>query len=83
LAFKITFKNSVSRDLKKNDKSEVKVVLDKIENELSIKADQFPILTGKFSGLRKYRVGNYRIIYTIMNDSILILRIAHRKTAYK
>lgn len=83
MAFKIKFKGSVSRDLKKIDKTKLKHILDKIETELSEKADQFPVLSGKFAGLRKYQIENYRVIYTILKDSVLILRIAHRKEAYR
>ena len=42
-------------------------------------ADQFPALAGKFTGLRKYRIGDYRVIYTILDDTVLILRIAREK----
>jgi len=55
----------------------------KIEEELPEKAEFFPVLSGKFSGLRKFRVGNYRVIYSIIGDKALILRINHRREAYK
>jgi mRNA interferase RelE/StbE len=83
LAYKITFKKSVSKDLKKIEHSEVERILQVISSELSMKADQFPTLKGQFTGLRKYRVGDYRVIYSIINDSVLILRIRHRKDVYK
>lgn len=83
MTFKIQFKNSVERDLKKIDKTQLKTIFDKIESELAVKADQCPALTGKFAGLRKFRVGDYRIIYSLIDDTVLILRIAHRKQAYR
>ncbi|MBN2089423.1 type II toxin-antitoxin system RelE/ParE family toxin [candidate division KSB1 bacterium] len=84
MAYKIKFKNSVSKDLKKIDKSIASDILDKIDTDLSINADKNPSLKGKFAGLRKFRVGDYRIIYSIIEiDTILILRIAHRKEAYR
>ena len=83
MTFKIQFKNSVERDLKKIDKTQLKTIFDKIESELLVKADQNPALTGKFAGLRKFRVGDYRIIYSLNDDTVLILRIAHRKQAYR
>jgi len=58
-------------------------ILDKIEEELSKKADTYPALKGKFAGLRKYRVGDYRVIYVILGDDVLILRIGHRRGVYK
>ena len=84
MGYNISFKSSVSKDLKKIDKKKLKEILDKIETELSKNAEGNPTLKGKFSGLRKYRVGDYRVIYTILNNkTVLILRIAHRKEVYR
>ena len=81
--YKIAFKKSVSRDLKKIDKEQVKRILDKIETELPQKADALPTLTGKFSGLRKLRVGEFRVIFSIIGATALVLRVGHRKEVYK
>jgi len=43
----------------------------------------FPALKGKFKGMRRMRVGNYRVIYEIIEDVVLVLRIHHRKDVYK
>ena len=83
MAYRITFKKSVSRDLKKIDIAEADRILTKISEELSEKAESMPELKGRFAGLRKYRVGEYRIIFTILNDSVLITRIRYRKEVYK
>jgi len=83
LSFNIAFKKSVARDLKKMDKDQVDRILIKIETELPEKAENFPTLSGKFSGLRKFRVGDYRIIYSIIGDTALILRISLRREAYR
>jgi mRNA interferase RelE/StbE len=79
LSYKIAFKKSVSRDLKKIDKEQVKRILDKIETELPEKADVFPTLTGKFSGLRKFRVGDFRVNYSIIGNTAFILRVGHNQ----
>ncbi len=81
--YKIAFKKSISRDLKRIDKEQAKIILNKIESELPEKASIFPTLTGKFSGLRKFRVGDFRAIFAIIGDTALILRIRYRKKAYK
>jgi len=83
LAFKITYKKSVYRDLKKISKSEAKRIVEQLEKELSKKADKFPVLKGEFAGLRKYRVGDYRVVYVIIENDVVILRIRHRKDVYK
>jgi len=63
----------VARDLKKIDSVQADRVLRKTEDELPVKAESFPVLTGKFSGLRKFRIGEYRVIYSIIGDTVLIL----------
>ena len=83
MSYKIAFKKSVARDLKKIDRVQVDRILKKIEDELPEKAETFPVLTGKFSGLRKFRIGDFRIIYSITGDTALILRIGHRREAYR
>jgi len=83
LSYNIAFKKSVARDLRKIDKEQAERILRRIEDELPEKAESFPALTGKFSGLRKFRVGDYRIVFSIMGDTALILRISHRREAYR
>ncbi len=43
------------------------------------------LLKGDFSGLRRLRVGSYRIIYEINETEVLVLvvRVAHRKEVYR
>jgi addiction module RelE/StbE family toxin len=83
LSYKIAFKKSVSRDLKKIGKDQAERVLAKIEERLPEKADAFPSPTGEFAGLRKFRVGEYRVIYSIIEDTALVLRISHRRDSYR
>ena len=83
MAYNIVYKKSVQRDLKKLSKAEARRVLNQVEEELSKNADTYPVLKGQFAGLRKYRVGDYRVIYAILGDDVLVLRIGHRKDIYK
>ncbi len=83
MSYKITYKKSVFKDLSRIEKSEAKKIISKVEKELKVNANQYPILKGLFRGMRKYCVGNYRVIYSILSDDVLILRIAHRKEVYK
>jgi mRNA interferase RelE/StbE len=84
LAYKIAFKISVSKDLKRIDKSIATGILDVINSDLSKNAGTYPSLKGKFAGLRRFRVGDYRVIFSIIEpETVLILRIAHRKEIYR
>jgi len=83
LAYNIVYKKSVQRDLKNLGKSEARLILKQIEDGLSKKAESNPVLKGQFAGLRRYRAGNYRVIYAIIGSDVLVLRIGHRKEIYK
>ena len=83
MTYKIKFKKSVVKDLKKINRSDTDRILQKLTSELSVKADDFPELQGEFTGLRKYKVGNYRVVYAIIDDSVLVLRIQHREDVYR
>ncbi len=79
---KISFKASVEKDLRKIDPKERNKILKKIKTELSNNPGIDKKLTGEYKDLYSYRVGNYRIIYTLLDDEILILRVGHRKDVY-
>jgi len=40
-------------------------------------------LRRSLSGFRKLRVGDYRVIYQIHGQTVIILKIGHRKEVYK
>ncbi len=82
MAYEIAYKKSVSHDLKKLSKAEARRILERIERELPKKADRQPVLKGQFSGLRKFRVGEYRVIFAIVEGEVLVLRIGHRRDVY-
>ena len=83
MAYNIVYKKSVHRDLKKLSKSEANRILGRIELELSKKPESNPVLKGQFAGLRKFRIGEHRVIYALLSTDVLILRIGHRKNVYK
>jgi mRNA interferase RelE/StbE len=83
LAYSIVYKKSVHRDLKSLSRAEAKRIMNLIERELIKRPETNPVLKGQFAGLRKFRVGDYRVIYALMGSEILILRIGDRKNVYK
>jgi len=83
LPYKIEYKSSVARDLKKLDKSVAKFILQQLETSLSENPNSGLPLKGQFKGLFKYRIGDYRIIYTKIKEGVLILRIGHRSKVYE
>ena len=83
MAFNITYKKSVIKDISRLDKKEARRIIDKIEKDLSDGAESYPVLKGDFAGLRKMRVGDYRVVFTIIDNNILVLRVGHRREIYK
>ena len=83
MAYNIVYKKSVKHDLRSLPKADIALILDRIEKDLSKKPEAFPTLKGKFAGLRKYRVDDYRVIFVILEKDVVILRIGNRSDVYK
>jgi len=83
LVYRIEYKRSVFGDLKKIDRPVAERIIHEIESVLAKTPETGEALTGQFKGLYKYRVGNWRVLYVILSDSIIILRIGHRSVVYQ
>jgi mRNA interferase RelE/StbE len=80
---RIDYKASVEGDLRRLDRGVASRIIGKIEKTLDWDSPPGKPLTGEFEGLFRLRVGDYRVIYLPTRDGYLILRIAHRKDAYR
>ncbi|WP_419161577.1 type II toxin-antitoxin system RelE family toxin [Candidatus Palauibacter sp.] len=42
-------------------------------------------MKGGLRGLRRVRVGDYRVVYEVLDDAlvVLVVRVAHRGTVYR
>jgi mRNA interferase RelE/StbE len=87
VSWTINFSEVALKQLKKLDKQVTKRIIDYLENRISTAED--PKLQGKAlsynkSGLWRYRVGDYRVICQINDETItiLVLGIGHRKDIY-
>jgi mRNA interferase RelE/StbE len=85
MSYKIMFRPAVEKDLRTLPKTE----LVRIKRKIDTLADNLPdpAIT-KMKGnntFHKIRVGDYRIIYEIHHDTlvILVVKIGHRKDIYK
>lgn len=83
MAYSLAFKKSVNKDLRRLDKRIARRILDKLESSILPEPTRFPQLTGAYAGLRKARVGDYRVIFTVRRDEVLVLRIGHRRDVYR
>ncbi len=82
--FSIRIKRSAVRELRrlaKEDRIRIVEAVDRLaENPFLGSA-----LKGDLRGLRRLRVGDYRVIYEVQGDAlvVLVIRVAHRREAYR
>jgi len=83
--YKIEYLESVIEDdipsLTKSERS-------KIKKAIEVKLVNDPVRFGKplqysLKGCRRLRIGDYRVIYVIEKNTVLIVKIGHRKEVYK
>ncbi len=83
MEYNIVYKSSIKKDLRRIDRKKLPAILEDIEGVLKGSPLKGKELKGEFEGLFSYRVGDYRVIYTILGNTVMVLRISHRKDAYK
>lgn len=79
---RILYKASVSGDLKKIAPKDVDRILKQIRMVLGEDPQSGGRLHGEFEGLFKLRIGEYRVVYALSGDDVVVLRIRHRSKAY-
>lgn len=83
MAYNIEYDPKAVKQLQKLDKSIVSDLLDGIEEFANN-----PILTKikklktPFEGAYRLRIGNYRVIFYLEDELLLISKVAHRKQVY-
>lgn len=88
MSFHVEHTRKAVSQLKKTDCLTARLVLSWIENNLEGCMDPCRLgkgLTADRSGEWRYRVGNYRILCLIQNDTLIIevFSIGHRKDIYR
>jgi len=82
--YSIKIKASAARALGKidpGDRRRVVAAIDRLAHERSAGS----ALKGEFGGLRRLRVGRYRIIYETIHEqlTVLVVRVGHRREVYR
>ena len=84
--YKVFWLRKAEKDLDDIDKSTALKIFNKIENYLSINPKELgKKLNAEYKGLYRYRYGDYRIVYELNDDQliILIVKVGHRREVYK
>ena len=84
MPFLIQIKGTALKDLRRintQDRERLASAIDKLEENPYVGA----ALKGALTGLRRIRVGNYRVVYEIQEQELIVLvvRVAHRGDAYR
>ena len=82
--YNIRYSPHIFKDIKRLSKADAKIIKSSIESKLAID----PIEYGKplrhsLKGMRRLRVGSYRVVFHIEKETVYIETIAHRKDIYK
>lgn len=82
--YSIKIEGSALKQLKKIDIENRKRIINAIDllKKNPFKGKQ---MVGKYKGLFRIRTGSYRIVYSIINDElvVLVLTIGHRREVYR
>jgi len=87
MTYKLLFLKEAVEEFKKLDKAIQRIIKEKLEllaqNPQALRNNIKP-LKEEYKGLYRLRVGNYRVIYKVDNDQliILVIRIGHRGNIY-
>lgn len=84
VAYSIRIKASASKALSgipKRDRLRLVDAIDRLREEPLAGG----VLKGEFSGLRRLRIGVYRIVYEVIHEevTVLVVRIGHRRDVYR
>ncbi len=82
--YKLRYSPQIPKDIKKLSQSDAKAIKLAIEAKLTVDPIEFgKPLRYSLKGMRRLRVGSYRVVYNIIQDTVYIEAISHRKAIYK
>lgn len=83
MTYSVSIKQSAVKSLEKAAQEDRLRIITAID-QLKINPAAGGVLKGEFSGLRRIRIGNYRVVYEVQDQRlvVLVVRIGHRRDAY-
>ena len=84
MSFSIRVKESAAKELRRvagPDRMRIVAAIDRLAETPHLGS----ALKGDLRGLRRIRVGDYRVVYEVRDDELLVLviRVAHRRDVYR
>lgn len=83
MAYRLIYTKSASRDVEKLDIVAKRKIKKKIETYAQDPLDYAKKLTNSLLGDYRWRIGNYRVVFMLDGQKIVILRIGHRREIYR
>ena len=83
MTIEVIYKPSVDKDLKKIKKPHNIRIMDKLEEALKENPRKGEAMKGKYKGILKLRIGEYRVLYHLIPEGVEILRIQIRGKEYR
>jgi mRNA interferase RelE/StbE len=84
VSYSVKIKASAAKTLRKLPQP-IRLRLVEAIDRLAAEPHAGSILKGELSGLRRLRVGEYRLIYEVIRDqlTVLVVRVGHRREVYR
>lgn len=84
MTYSVSIKQSAAKTLAKIARDDRLRIIDAID-QLAANPAAGGVLKGEYAGLRRIRVGDYRVVYEVQDQElvVLVVRIGHRREVYR
>ncbi len=82
MTYHVTFTAPAVNEMRKLGSEAKKRIYYTVIEKLSKNPKDYPQMQGKFKGLRKLRVGDYRVLFAVIETEVRIARVEHRSKIY-
>lgn len=81
--YSVRYDDRAVAELARLDRSAARKILEAIEHRLLVAPDSYgKPLRHPLAGLRRLRVGDYRVVYKVAGRQVIVLRVGHAHEAY-
>jgi len=84
MTYSVSIKQSALKSLKNIAREDRLRIIEAID-QLKVNPSAGGVLKGEYSGLRRIRIGSYRVVYEMHDEklTVLVIRIGHRREVYR